>query len=275
MASIVVLIGRYDSQLRHNYLLVRLAQHWKAAGHRVKVHTGFADPPPADMAFLHVDLTVVPRPYLEAMRRYPVAVNGTLGDLRKRSYSQLLVQRDEDYAGPVFVKSDLNSGGRPEAGKRNIARRLGRAPGALAPAASDIYRVYGSIGEVPGAIWERPDLVVEKFLPERDGEAYCLRQYYFLGDAEAGYLLRSREPVVKGESGFSMEPARVAPGIRELRRQMRCDYGKFDYVLRDGRAVLFDANRTPAHAALLKFGYGATIDRLAGGVASLLASPRS
>jgi len=271
MASVVVLIEPYDVHLMHNYLVVRLARRWRAAGHRVEVHAGFADPPAADIAFLHVDLTVVPQPYLEAMRRYPVAVNGTLGDLRKRSYSRLLVRRDDDYAGPVFVKSDLNSGGRPEAGKRNIARRLGHEAGAQARAASDVYQVYGSSGEVPAAFWEREDLVVEKFLPERDGEAYCLRQYFFLGDAEAGYLLRSRKPVVKGESGFSMEPAPVAPGIRELRRQMRCDYGKFDYVLRDGRAVLLDANRTPAHAALLRFGYAdEAIGRLAGGLASLL-----
>jgi len=272
MASIVVLIEPLDRDMLRSYLLVPLTQLWLAAGHRVKVHAGFDNPPPADIAFLHVDLTVVPQPYLEAMRRYPVAVNGTLGDLRKRAYSRLLVRRGDDYAGPVFVKSDLNSGGRPEVGKRNRARWLRGEAGPQEPPMSDVYRVYPSIAEVPGDLWGREDLVVEKFLPERDGEAYCLRQCYFLGDAEAGYLLRSRQPVVKGESGFSMERAPVPPGIRELRRQMRCDYGKFDYVLRDGRVVLFDANRTPAHFALRKYGHDEAIARLAGGLSSLLAA---
>ena len=270
MASIVVLIAHGDRHMAKHYLLVPLAQRWAAAGHRVTLHTGFHNPPPGDIALMHVDLTVVPPPYLEAMRRYPATVNATLGDLRKRAYSRLLVRRDEPYAGPVFVKSDLNSGGRPEAGKRNIARHLQREAGAQAPSACDVYQVYGSLGEVPAAYWERQDLVVEKFLPERDGEVYCLRQYYFLGDAEAGYLMRSRDPVVKGESALSMQPAPVPPEIRELRREMRFDYGKFDYVLRDGRVVLFDANRTPAHTALVRFGHAReAFGRLAAGLASL------
>ena len=271
MASIVVLIEPLDRRMRDKYLLVRLAQRWVAAGHRVKVHAGFDNPPPADIAFLHVDLTVVPQPYLEATRRYPVAVNGTLGDLRKRTFSRQLLRRDERYDGQVMVKSDLNSGGNPEAGKRNFALWRAGQGAAQAPSASNVYQVYASIAEVPGEIWERADLVVEKFLPERDGEAYCLRQYFFLGDAEAGYLLRSREPVVKGETALSMAPAPVPPAIRELRRQMRFDYGKFDYVLRDGRVVLLDVNRTPSHFALLKYRHGeAAFERLAGGLASLL-----
>ena len=269
MASIVVLIEPLDRHMRQSYLLMPLVRRWTAAGHRVKVHAGAERPPPGDIAFLHTDLTVVPQPYLEAMRRYPVAVNGAVGDLRKRTFSRQLLRRDARYDGPVMVKSDLNSGGRPEAGKRNRERLLARE--AQAPAASDVYEVYASIAEVPGDVWERADLVVEKFLPERDGEAYCLRQYYFLGDAEAGYLMRSREPMVKGESALSMAPAPVPPEIRELRRQLRFDYGKFDFVLRDGRAVLFDANRTPSHFALRRFGHGAAAcGRLAAGLASLL-----
>lgn len=41
---------------------------------------------------------------------------------------------------------------------------------------------------------------------------------------------------------FDAEPP---PAIRTRREEFRFDFGKFDYVMRDGEAVLFDANKTP------------------------------
>jgi hypothetical protein len=37
----------------------------------------------------------------------------------------------------------------------------------------------------------------------------------------------------------------VPDEIRAERERMGFDYGKFDFVVNDGKAVLFDANRTP------------------------------
>jgi hypothetical protein len=34
--------------------------------------------------------------------------------------------------------------------------------------------------------------------------------------------------------------------MRQRRRELGFDFGKLDFVLRDGKAVLLDANRTPA-----------------------------
>jgi len=39
------------------------------------------------------------------------------------------------------------------------------------------------------------------------------------------------------------------PELRAARKSLGFDFGKFDYVIRDGKAVLFDANRTPTYNA--------------------------
>ena len=37
----------------------------------------------------------------------------------------------------------------------------------------------------------------------------------------------------------------VHPDIVELIKRMKFDYGKFDYVMHEGKPVLLDANKTP------------------------------
>ena len=51
---------------------------------------------------------------------------------------------------------------------------------------------------------------------------------------------------------------------------MGFDYGKFDYVIRDGQVVLFDVNRTPAHGALDIHHFTETVvPHLAAGIGSI------
>jgi hypothetical protein len=42
------------------------------------------------------------------------------------------------------------------------------------------------------------------------------------------------------------------PGIREIRKKLGFDYGKFDYVVQSGNVVLFDVNRTPTYSPAKK-----------------------
>jgi hypothetical protein len=78
-------------------------------------------------------------------------------------------------------------------------------------------------------------LVIEKFLPEQKDGMYCLRQYTFLGKSEINTLAYSEEPIVKARSVTRREIlAEPYPGLREIRREMAFDYGKFDYAVRDG-----------------------------------------
>ena len=83
---------------------------------------------PADLVLLHVNLSVVPDEYLELASRYPIVVNGKAKDIRKSTYSTLRVTRDDPYAGPVIVKSNLNYAGVPEAiqGVRTVRIACGR-----------------------------------------------------------------------------------------------------------------------------------------------------
>ena len=102
-----------------------------------------------------------------------------------------------------------------------------------------------------------------------DGADYCLRYCYFFGEKDVSILLRSKERVIKGSNAHHGETTPTPAELRCVRRQMGFDYGKFDFVLRDGQVVLFDVNRTPAHGALdLHNLTGTVADRLAEGLAA-------
>ena len=260
MARIVVVVHSSQSSLHESYYLHGIAQVWRAQGHVVKV---VADPgrhEPADVAISHVDLTVVPEPYLACLNRYPVTLNAKVRDISKRTVSAHLVRRGDGYDGPVIVKANLNCGGGPERRlreygarwRRRLHRLRARLPWALrATYAGADYRVFGSVREVPLAARFNPHLLMERFLPERDGDLYCLRTWTFLGDAWTHSLSWSREPVIKGRNVIRREAlGEVPPALTRRRRELGFDYGKFDYVMRDGEPVLFDANRTPAARAI-------------------------
>ena len=92
--------------------------------------------------------------------------------------------------------------------------------------------------------FDDPDFFVEKFLPERDGELYCVNFYKFLGDSELCQKLWSTEPVITGSGIVKRENIEPDPAIRSLRHSLNLDYGKMDYCLHNGAPVLVDANKT-------------------------------
>jgi hypothetical protein len=51
--------------------------------------------------------------------------------------------------------------------------------------------------------------------------------------------------VVKGASGTDLDFVPVDDAIVTARNELGFDYGKFDYVIHDGEAVLLDINTTP------------------------------
>ena len=62
----------------------------------------------------------------------------------------------------------------------------------------------------------------------------------------------------------------VPDELRQIRRELKFDYGKFDYTMVDGRPVLFDANRTPTIGRFPKARYLPLAETLAGGLDSFL-----
>jgi hypothetical protein len=234
------------------YYITHLANHWREDGHNVDMVFG-PEVVPADIAVVHVNLSVVPDAYLEAAARYPVSVNGRVGDIRKTTVSANLVREGDGYNGPVIVKANLNYGGRPERllaahppgrFRRRLSRLRSHLKGSVHMGSQDEYRVYESFAEVPGSCFHDDGVVVEKFIPERDGDYYVIHNCHFLGDRVTGSCLWSQDPIITQQNIERSEREDSHPGIVALREAMGFDYGKFDYVMRDGEPILIDANKT-------------------------------
>lgn len=239
------------------FLISWLARRWREWGLDVRHMYGTDDFPSGDLAILHVDLSVVPDSYLELARHYPRRVNFGLTDIRKRKVSRNLVGKHDDYRGPVVVKTDLNHGGTPESligilrppppltWLQRCKRRLGIKDPRRIRVPAD-YIVYERKTRVPSWVFDDPSLVVERFLPERHGDDFYHRRYLFFGEAERNEIWAGPVPLHASDGTtdrYWTEP--VPPGLRELRSAFSADYGKIDYVLREGQVVLLDVNRTP------------------------------
>ena len=213
---------------------------------------------PADLVLVHVDLSVVPEPYLEFAARYPIVLNGRVRDIRKTAISRYLVRPGDDWGGPVIVKTDLNSGGYPEyrsslTGLRRRRVVRGAARRLRGFRSSRDYQVFERFADVPAALLENPELVVERFLPDIEDGFYHLHMYQFLGDGERCARLGSREPVFKaaGSSTTGSVVAEPHAAARAWREKLGLDYGKIDYTVCEGEVILLDANKTIGSAAYL------------------------
>jgi hypothetical protein len=251
MARILVLTHRRDIFDQGGYVLSRYIKYWERDGHRVLVAKGPENLPDADMAILHVDLTVIPETYLEALKRYPVVVNGATGDIRKSTYSRLILGPEDDWNGPVIIKTDLNYGGWPEAQALSVSRQLGVPPDLAATPMSFLnpdleYPIFQTRQQVPQPTWSIPGLVVERFVPEADPQGYAMRLWVFFGDQESCSRVVSTRPIVKAAGIVERRPVEVPDEIRAERARLGFDFGKFDFVIHDGKPILLDANRTPA-----------------------------
>jgi hypothetical protein len=254
------------------YLLEAMAAVWQAEGWEVLDLYGAADFIPADLAIMHVDVSEVPQPYLELAARYPKAINGTVKDIRKSAYSPHLLRQGDGWEGAVIVKSDRNFGGWPEA-VRQVPRAggLGLAPAFRSP---DEYRLYSSLAAVPPEVFSVPDVVVQGFVPEYEDDLYHVRAYTFFGDAFSSTRIASEEPIVKYSNRVSSGPVPVHPDIVALRHRLGFGYGKFDYVVREGRAILLDANKTPGLPTPNAPRSRALAAKLAAGLLGLLGVPQ-
>jgi hypothetical protein len=239
------------------YLIWPMCDIWRSTGHEVALQYGPNSPLDADLVLPHIDLTVLPVPYVAALAGHPRVVNRNVTDASKTLITRNRVRAPGDWDGPVIVKTVCNSGGHPERRLRR-ATLFGRLQDALmarrdslslAHARSlnpETYPIYPSAQDVPAGVYRNPALFVERFLPEHDGGLYCVRTYTFLGDHSYCERLMSDRPLVKRPYLVGREPVEVDPSVVARRREMGYDYGKFDYVVHDGEAVLLDVNRTPS-----------------------------
>jgi len=223
------------------YVVDALAQIWREQGHQVVYLFGTRVWEPADIILVHIDLSVIPQNYLVFARRYPIALNAWVSDIRRTNYSKLIISNDCKYHEPVILKTNLNYSGIPEVhlGKWRFLKRMYKRV-----IRNYSNRVFPNTYSVPFPLRRMPGLILEKFLPEKENGLFVVRNYQFLGNRGTAMKLLGREPVVKGRTSIAMVPIDPNPEIVRLRAQMRFDYGKFDYVMHDGSAILLDANKT-------------------------------
>lgn len=238
-----------------------MAQFWRDDGHEVIFLHGTKRFIPADVVIVHVDLSVVPDAYFEFASRYPVALNASVRDIRKSRFSTDLLRSGDLWTGGVIVKSDENCAGVPEMERtswllhstqaRRARRWLGKITRSSRPffrSAAD-YLVYENLAAVPRALFDQPGLIVQKFLPELHDGRYSVRNMTFLGDRVTCVRLTSSSPIVTGDANVTLEQVEPHRDIAVLRKTLGFDYGKFDYVIHDGRAVLLDINKTVGASA--------------------------
>ncbi len=279
--DLVVLTHALQGLSRHTFLRVLIERFWQPVGLRVALHQGLGAPPPGRLALLHVDLTRVPTPYLELASGFVGCLNGTAADIGKRHVSQQLVTPRDRYDGPVIVKTDLNHAGRPE---RLLARAtagrwvglrdamLARLPGAWSGRLRHSrYLLFERRAQVPDWVWRQPDLVVERLMTERRDGLYAVHRWFFLGSRDVVATSLADTPVISGDALRRLPLHEEVPEVlRRRRRDLGLDYGKFDYVMAEGRAVLLDANRTPAAGDVWSERCVEYCRRLAPGLAELL-----
>ena len=256
-----------------SYRIWHYAQHWTQWGIDVQFVQGPDARIEADLLIPHIDLSVFPQEYRPLLSSTSMVINRHLVDIRKSAFSRNLVSLDDEYDGPVIVKTNCNYGGQPE---KHALRRLPlhrrisstwqqgmrilrqfASTGSLSKLAyaralcPHGYPVYPSKRQVPSVAFKNPDLVVERFLPEKEGRSYYLRSYAFLGSEGLTVRFRSEHPVVKGINSRDPEFVPVHESIVAARHALGLDFGKLDYVIHDGQAVLLDVNSTPTFGRVL------------------------
>ena len=256
-----ILILLYERVPHQHYLIDHLREVWQKQGLQVSYLYGVRDRPEADLLIPHIDLTRTPPEYAEYIRSFPAAVNRDVVDLSKRRISTQLIGREEDFHGPVIVKTDNNSGGAPEyfaarwrhpflaRFRRKAAALAEHAPGQRLAWRSALheYPIYGSLAEVPAGVFRNRALVAERFLPEREGDRYFLRNCFFLGVQTWTVRIGGSTPFVKRPWAKVVDEGFPAPeAVLNFRRRLGLDYGKIDYTIHAGEVVILDVNRTPA-----------------------------
>ena len=252
--TIAIITDKPKDLFKNSYFVGHLIPYWRERQLRVAIGTKWSLPN-ADIAILHVDATKVSFLYKFLSKKYPVVLNGNFFDNSKRKVSRNLLLKEDTYQGSVIIKTNRNFGGLPELSKKRDKRKILEETSDLSSVdwltikgiCSDKYPVIPLKSQVPEQVWNNKNLVVEKFLPEYAANGlFCLRACLFFGEQEVNILVTSRDPVIKGSNLCSWEILEdpVPDELRRLREVLRMDFGRLDYVISEGKVVLYDANKT-------------------------------
>lgn len=279
LARIVVITHEHDELLSRrgllrrwtsSYMLYDILGELQRRKHEVIVARGLSSRPTGDAALLHVDATVTPDDYVDYGRSFPLCLNLAAADISKRKVSGAVLGVNDDWSGPVIVKSNRNSGGAPERRMNLRARRAGQAEPFPEIPEMDEYRIYETPDELPNGVRGDPNLSVERFVAEREPDGFALRFWVFCGEAERCTRYVSPDRLVKAARFIRKEAVPVPDELRQRRRELGFDYGKFDFVVHQGKAILLDANKTPGRPRNLTNLLAEGADNLADGFEGML-----
>lgn len=251
----IAILQHPEQEYPRHYFIAALANYWQEKGLHVEPTADPTQAATADVVINHIDRTKIKAEQLAPLVDHPCVLNRHVLDISKRHVSRHLIHHPDETNQPVIVKTDNNARGRRE---RRQARENGstlayRLRKHLTPwyksgiFGSKGYRIFNSPTEVPRPVWDNPLLVVERFHPEiRDGN-YVIRTYVFFGDRHLHFESYGTEPIIKRHNNIGMATLGDIPEeILQFRKELGFDYGKFDYVVPENRAILLDANRTPS-----------------------------
>lgn len=226
------------------------------SGMRVRVLEKLDPAPSAAVACIQVDLTHLPANYLWAHQLYPMCINGRAVSISRDLYSEARVQRGDDTAGPVIVKTLLNYRGLPEfrlmtrpkyRTLRRLQRRIGRRDPnrELRQRLCPEYTIHERVDLVPDRVWDNPQLIVERFVPGSTKPPISKYRHEFFLDITMTSRLTFDEAISGPTSVFDVEFVGDPPSkVTDLRHKLDIDFGSIDYFVIAGEVTIIDANKT-------------------------------
>ncbi|MEQ6167579.1 hypothetical protein AAOE16_10315 [Ekhidna sp. MALMAid0563] len=194
-------------------------------------------------------MTTLSPPYCDLINNYSNVVNGKLLDISKRSISAQLLDQHSDYQGPVIVKPNRNARGLTDIAMRIPNGAFILKEEIIRAKKNVVYRVFESLQSVPAAYFTNEELVIERYLPEREDDMYYLRVCILLGDKHISARVGSKSGVIKGVNVISREIVETPQALLEEMKRRGFDYGKVDFGIHKGEIVIYDTNRTPGHSS--------------------------
>jgi len=265
-------------RLQNRHLIKVLAGIWREQGHILSF--GNRPPPTTDAVIAHTDYSMIDEHFFRQVDEGIPVINSAARNFLKSNVSQLLINENSKWHGPVIIKTDANCHAAEEyayhgldllrllkifAGRFVSWQWTGELP-------FRTYPILERTDQVPGWVWQDHRLVVEKFMPERDGELYVLRLWMFFGEQEYCMRVCSELPVVKSRKLVSVDLVEEVPdAVRSVRRKLGLDFGKIDFVMHGNDALVFDVNKTPTVDLNKRGQLGPFVRRLADGLDGLLA----
>jgi len=128
------------------------------------------------------------------------------------------------------------------------------------------YPIFKDINSVPNGVWKNTNLIVERYINNCKDELFYVYCCVFFGDKEITQRLESPNPIVKYSNSVSVEQIQVPDEVMQWQKDLKIDFGRFDYLEFEGRYFLIDINKTEGGGADICYEYQGEIDYLASGL---------